>query len=143
MCAFVNNYLGEIFTERDSTAVWSCDTLKKEMFLVTNVFSVSKLILWYLYKSSIDLATRFTIGMHLLNREKRYAFSRLTDIIQVFNSLPTDKIYIKVRQDRLLCPTYVDNKKKNRFLWWLNCAMSYNRVFGATFRLTRQRYDKQ
>jgi len=41
-------------------------------FLVTIVFSVSKLILWCLNMSSIDLATRFKIGMHLLYREKRY-----------------------------------------------------------------------
>ena len=40
--------------------------------LVTKVFSVSKLSLWYLYMSSIDLATRFRIGMSLLNMEKRY-----------------------------------------------------------------------
>jgi len=41
-------------------------------FLVTNVFSVSKVILWYLNMSSIDFATWFKIGMYLLNREKRY-----------------------------------------------------------------------
>jgi len=52
--------------------------------------------------SSIDLATWFKIGMHLLNREKRCkAFPKSTDIIQVFNELPTDKrlIIIKVPQD--------------------------------------------
>jgi len=49
-----------------STEVWSCNTRKKNSFenlyfLVTNVFSVSKLILWYLNMSSIDLATQFKI----------------------------------------------------------------------------------
>jgi len=39
-------------------------------FLDTNVFSVSKLILWYLIMSSIDVATQFKIEMYLLNREK-------------------------------------------------------------------------
>jgi len=66
-------------------------------FLVTNIFSVSKLILWYLNMSSIDLATRFRIGMYLLNREKHCkAFPRSIDIIQVFNLLPTDQRHIKV-----------------------------------------------
>jgi len=32
----------------------------------------SKLILWYLNMSSIDLATWFKIEMYLLNRETRY-----------------------------------------------------------------------
>jgi len=54
-----------------------CNTLKKTFFenlyfLVTNVLSVSKLILPYLNLSSIDLATLFNIEMYLLNREKRY-----------------------------------------------------------------------
>jgi len=61
---------------RNSTEVWSCNTLKKiffenQYFLVTNIFSVLKLILWYFNKimSSMDLATWFKIGMCLLNRE--------------------------------------------------------------------------
>jgi len=60
--------------------------------------------------SSIYLATRFKIGMYLFN-------SKLTDTIQVLNELPTDKIHvdIKVSQDRLLCPTHVDNKRKTGF----------------------------
>ena len=43
--------------------------------------------------------------------------SKLTDTIQVLNELPTDKIHvdIKVSQDRLLCPTHVDNKRKTGF----------------------------
>ena len=54
-------------------------------FLNINVFSVSKLILWYLYMISFDLPTRFKTGMYLLNRVKRLnAFPRSTDIIQVF-----------------------------------------------------------
>jgi len=40
-------------------------------FLVNNVLSVSKLILWYINMSSIDLATRFKIGMYLLKKETR------------------------------------------------------------------------
>ena len=68
--------------------------------------------------SPIDLATRFKIGMYLLYREKCLrAFPRSTDIIQVLNELPTEKRHtlykcIKVPQNRLLCPTHVDNKKK-------------------------------
>ena len=55
----------------------------------------------------------FKIGMYLLNREKRcYAFPRSTDIIQVLNDLPTDKRHIKEPQDRQLCLTHIDNKKK-------------------------------
>ena len=66
--------------------------------------------------SSIDLATRFKIGMYLLNRETRYQrFARSTHIIHVLNELPTNKILIKVSQDRLLCPTHADNKKKQVF----------------------------
>jgi len=45
-------------------------------FLVTNVFSVSKGISWYLDISSVDLAARFKTGMYLLNREKR-SFSEI------------------------------------------------------------------
>jgi len=62
---------------------------------------------------AIDLATGFKIGMYLLNRESvTNAFSRPTDIlIQVLNELQTDKRHIKVLQDRLLCPTHVDNLK--------------------------------
>ena len=41
-------------------------------FLVINVLSVSKLILWYHTMSTIDLANRFKIRIYLLNREKRY-----------------------------------------------------------------------
>jgi len=49
--------------------------------------------------------------MYALDREKRCnAFPRSTDIIQVFNELPTDKKRIKVPQDKLLCPTHADNK---------------------------------
>ena len=60
--------------------------------LVTNVFSVSKLILLDLNMSSIDLTTRFKIGMYMLNREMRCnVFLRSTDIIPVLNELPTDK----------------------------------------------------
>jgi len=63
--------------ERVSTEFWSCNAVKTKIyenlyFLVTNVLSVSKLIVWYLNMSSIDLSTRCKIGMYLLNREKRY-----------------------------------------------------------------------
>ena len=65
--------------------------------------------------SSIDLATRFKIGMYLLNwKSVTNAFPRSTYIIQVLNELPIYKRHIKVPQDRLLCHTHVDNKK-NRF----------------------------
>ena len=74
-------------------------------FLVTNIFSVSKLILLYFNMSSIDLATRFKIGMYLLHREKHCnAFMKSTDIIPVLNKLPTQPdlsgvslIFIKYR----------------------------------------------
>ena len=55
--------------------------------------------------SPIDLATRF-----------KNAFPRSTVIIQVLNELPIDKkTYIMVPQDKLLCPTHIDNKKKPVF----------------------------
>ena len=92
------------------------DLFRKPIFLVTNVSCVSKLTLWYLNMFSIDLVTRFKIGMYLLNWKKHLnAFPRSTDIIQVLNELVTDKRHIKVPQDRLLCPSHADNKKKNRF----------------------------
>jgi len=50
-----------------------------------------------------------------IRKSVTYAFPRSTDIIQVLNELPTDKIHIKVPQDRLLCPTHVDNKKVQLF----------------------------
>jgi len=63
--------------------------------------------------SSIDLATTFNIGMYLFNREKRLnAFPSSTYKMQALNELPTDIRHIKVPQDRLLCPTAIDNKKK-------------------------------
>jgi len=51
---------------RDSIEVLSCNTLQilfseNLYFLVTNVFSVSKLILWYLNMPYIDLATRLKL----------------------------------------------------------------------------------
>ena len=113
--------IGLLTYYRDSTKVWLCNTLEKKIFktlyfLVTNVFHVSKLILWYLNMSSIDLSIRFKVGMYLWNRENRLnAFLISTDIIQVLNELQTDKIHIKVPQDRLLCPTHVHNKKKTGF----------------------------
>jgi len=60
----------------------------KPIFLVTEVFSVFKLILWYLYTyiSSIDLATRFKIEMYLSNRERFSEINR-----QVLNEKPTSK----------------------------------------------------
>jgi len=66
--------------------------------------------------SSIDLATRFKIGMYLLKGKLvTNAFPRSTDKIQILSDLPTDKRHIKVPQDRLLCLTHVDNKKKQVF----------------------------
>jgi len=50
--------------------------------------------------------------MYPLNREKRLnTFPRSTDKIQILNELPTDKRQIKVPQDSMLYPTYVNNKK--------------------------------
>ena len=100
--------------------MWSCNSLKKTIFetlyfIVTNVFSVSKLILWYQNMSLIVLTIWFKIRMYLLNREKRFsAFPRSTYIFRDLNELPTDKIHSKVRvpQDRLLCHTHVDNKNQ-------------------------------
>jgi len=43
------------------------------------------------------------------------AFPRSTDIIQFVNELPTDKINIRVPQDELMCPAYVNNKTKQVF----------------------------
>jgi len=96
-------------------------------FLDNNVFSVSKHILWYPSMSSINLATRFKIGMYLLNREKRCnAFPRSTNII-VQNQLPTDKRHIKVPQDRLLCPTHVvDNKRKKQVFKFFHLSVLHN-----------------
>ena len=88
------------------------NTLEKKFFenlyfLVSYVFSVSKLILWYLNMSTIDLATSFKIGMYLLGREKRLnAFPRSTNIIQVLNELPTDKRHIKVSQNTAMPYTH-------------------------------------
>jgi len=106
-CNILNYY-------RDYTEVWSCNTLKKKKkkknlyFLVTNIFSVSKLSMWYFYMSSIDLVTRF-------KNWRLNAFPCSTDIIQVLIELPTDKRHIRVQHDRLLCLTHVDNKKKQVF----------------------------
>ena len=47
------------------------------------------------------------------------AFPRSIDIIQVLNEFATDKRHTKVPQDRLLCPTHVDNKKKQVFNFFL------------------------
>jgi len=43
------------------------------------------------------------------------ASPRTTDIVQVLNELPTDKRHIKAPEDRLLCNTHADNKKKQVF----------------------------
>jgi len=55
---------------------------------------------------------------------KKNAFPRSTDIIQVLNELPTDKSHIKVPQNKLLCPIPVDNKKKR-----------FSKIFFLTFNL--------
>ena len=44
--------------------------------------------------SSVDLATRFKIGVHLLKEIRFNAFPKSIDIKQVLNELPTDKIHI-------------------------------------------------
>ena len=43
------------------------------------------------------------------------AFPRSTYIIQVLNKLASNKIHTKVPQDRLLSPTYINNKQKQVF----------------------------
>jgi len=92
-----------VFCFRDSTEVWSCDS-RKDFFSKTCMFMLLNNLM---YKnllcgnmSSIDLATRFKIGMYLLNREKCCkAFPRSTDIKRDFKKLPTDERHIKVPQD--------------------------------------------
>ena len=62
------------------------------------------------------MATRFKIGIHMLDREERYQrFSKSTDIRQVLNELPTDKRHVKEPRERLQCHTHVDNNEKNIF----------------------------
>jgi len=91
---------------RSSRVIHVKRKFSKTYFLVTNVFGVSKLILWYLNMSSIDLATRFKTGMYLtLFRDHEFTRS------QVLNVLPKD-ILIKVPQDILIYPTLVDKKKR-------------------------------
>jgi len=66
--------------------------------------------------SSINLETRHKTGKYLWNRENvTKVFPRSSYRIQVLNEFPTDKRHIKVPQDRLLCSTHVDNKKKQAF----------------------------
>jgi len=82
--------------------------------LVTNVLSVSKLILWYLnvfYRSGNSVI----IGMCLLNRETRYkAYPRSTDIILVLNELPR---YHRINCYALHTSTTTTNRySKNFFL---------------------------
>jgi len=57
--------------------------------------------------SSIDLATRFKIGIYPLNRERRCS-PRSADTKQVLNELPTAKRQIKVPEE---WHTHVDNMK--------------------------------
>jgi len=84
-------------------------------FHVANVFSVSKLICGALiYPLSI-----WQLGIYLericwTGKSVTNDFPWSTYIIQVFNELQTDKI-LKVPQDRVLCPTPVDNNKKQVF----------------------------
>ena len=69
--------------------------------LVTSVFSVSKLIAWCHSMSSLDLATRFKIGIYLFNRRKRFSKSNIYNTS--LSELSTDNKHIKVPQNRLLC----------------------------------------
>jgi len=46
--------------------------------------------------SSIDLATRFKIGMYMLNRENRFRDEQIYH--KILNELPTDKRHFKVPQ---------------------------------------------
>ena len=81
---------GLLFVLKDTTEFWSCNTLKhiyleNLYFLVTNVFSVSKRIPWYLNTSCI-----WQIGIKLnVSVEQGKAlltlFLRSTDIIEVLN----------------------------------------------------------
>ena len=48
--------------------------------------------------------------------------------------LPTDKRHIQVPQDRQLCPTYVDNKKKQGFEKYIyvgSISKNKNSIFHA------------
>ena len=104
---------------RDSTEIWNKYLYFENLYLLftnVHVLSVSNYILVVPQYVLIELATRFEIEMYLLNGEKRCnAFSRSRDIIPVLNELPTDRRYIKVQQDRLLCSTLGDNKIKQVF----------------------------
>jgi len=107
-----------IFKFKATTEVWFCNTIYKK-FSKTYFFLLSTyLVFSNLFCGIFDLATPFINGMYLLNREKRYwrcSEINIIYIIQVLNELPTDERHMKVQQDRLLCPTHFDNKKKTGF----------------------------
>jgi len=100
----------------------------KTYIFVTNVYSVSKLVcgtficplsVWQL---GLKLECICSTGKSIF-----YAF-RDQQIIHVLNELQTDKRHIRVPQERLLCPTSVDNKntqvfEKNIFLSVLHDQM--------------------
>ena len=59
------------------------------------------------------------------------AFQRSTDT-QLLNELPTDEGHFNVPQDRLLCPTHVDNKIKQVFkIFFLNVLHNTTRTLIA------------
>jgi len=58
--------------------------------------------------SSVDLATRFKIGMYLLNRESvSNAFLRSTYIKQFLNDLPHDKDILRYHKIDLFLNNFV------------------------------------
>jgi len=68
-----------------------CETHLKDFLNIcvrlTKILSVSKLILWYLNMSSINLATRFKIGMYICRKGKSVtnALPSSVDVIQLLN----------------------------------------------------------
>jgi len=81
-------------------------------FFYLNLFCGTSILIRYL--SILQLSSKLDCicwtGKSVTN-----AFPRLTDIIQVFNELLTDKRHIKVSQSRLLCSTHFDSKNKRAF----------------------------
>lgn len=71
LCSFFINHMAVICVSGFSLTRLSIlkGTSLHLYFLITNLFSVLKIVLWYLNMSFVDKATRFKIGKYLLNRE--------------------------------------------------------------------------
>ena len=76
------------------------------------MLTVSKLILWYLNMSFIDLATQFKLECICVTN----VFSRSTDIKQVLQELPTDKFIL--RYHRIDCyALHMSTTRNNGFFF--------------------------